>query len=254
MPLQRFALNDGVVARNIDDSLPWFGSIDSYSIIEISSGRYAIEVAGWGNFTSVNKAQKVAFSGSSLTPTGLSRDMRPDVSAAQKDATMSLSGFRAFFETNQPDAYDEIRFASIDPKRGEHRIPNLTVAYFSTQWPPASTPKAIDGKGYIDSMKIQNGTAGSRDMVISGWLPFVLEEGQSVTVISPAHIKALSLRRIYRQDLMDIFGPNWGMSGFEVDLKIQDNATADPSKLCVLAHDPKVGTVALHAKGEPCGA
>jgi len=252
VPLQHFARNDGVVAKEIGDSLPWFGSIDSYSIIEISPGRYAIEVAGWGNFTSVDKEQKVAFTGDSLTPTGLARDLRPDVSAAQKDTTMSLSGFRAFFETDQPDANDEIRLASIDPRRGEYRIPNLTTAHFATQWPPTSAYKAIDGKGYIDSMKTQSETAGSLDVVISGWLPFVLEERQSVKIISPAHIKALSLRRIYREDLIKLFGTNWGMSGFEVHLKIPDNEAVDPSKLCVLAHDPKVGTVALHATGEPC--
>ncbi|WP_147269668.1 DUF7657 domain-containing protein [Rhodanobacter denitrificans] len=254
VPLQHFARNDRVVAKTIEDSLPWNGSIDSYSIIEASPGHYAIEIAGWGNFTSVNDEQKVAFNGVSLTPTGLARDLRPDVSKTLKDTTMSLSGFRAFFETRQPDANDALQLASIDPKRGDYRIPNLTIAHFTTQWPPVRAYKAIDGKGYVDTVNVHSGTAGLLDIDIAGWLPFVLEEGQSVNVISPAHVKSLSLRRTYRQDLIKVIGENWGMSGFTIHLQTSDNVTFDPSKLCVLARDPKVGTVALHAAGDPCGA
>ena len=252
VPLQHFARNTAVVSKPIGDSVPWNGSVDSYSMVEIASGRYAIEVAGWGDFSSVNAEQKLAFTGASLDPTGLARDLRPDVAEATKDETMRLSGFRAFFETDFPNANDALRVASLDPIRGERRIPNLTTAHFTTNLPPPGEVHVMDGKGYIDSVTVQGDHPGYLNIDITGWLPFVLAEGQSVTLVSPAHVKSLSFRRIYREDLVKSFGANWGMSGFGVQLRVSDDVAFDASSLCVLARDPTAGTVALHANGDVC--
>lgn len=254
VPLQHFARNGYLVKQPIGDTLPWNGSIDSYSITEIAPGRYAVEVAGWGDFTSVTDQQKLAFAGTSMVPTGLARDLRLDVSSAQKDKTMGLAGFRAFFETDQPGDNDTLRFATVDPVRGEYRVPNLTVAQFSRQWPLANDYPTVAGKGYVDGVNVHRDVPGATDVDITGWLPFVLQEGQSVKIITPAHIRSLSLRRIYRPDLIGTLGADWGMSGFSIHLQVADDVPFDHSKLCVLARDPKLGTVALHGASNACKA
>jgi len=247
VPLQHFARNDYVVRGTIKDALPSAGSIDGYAIIETSPGHYAVEVSGWGEFTSVNAGQKLVFSGDSFAPTGLARDLRLDVSTARKDSTMSLSGFRAFFETDHPNAEGPLAFATIDPVRGEHRVPNLITAQFTTEAPPSSGLKGVDGKGFVDSVTVRRDSPSSLGIDISGWLPFASREGQSIKVVSPAHVTSMSLRRVYRGDLTKFLGPDWGMSGFSIHMQVEDRVAFDVGSLCVVAHDQIVGDVALHA-------
>jgi hypothetical protein len=245
LPLQHFARNDGLARATIGDDLRWDGSADTYSVLRQRDGSYMAEIAGWGDFSHVNRQQRIEYADPDITPIGLSRDLRPDVAAAEKDQSMNLAGFRAYFGIPNLDRELQIRLAASDPKTGGSRIPNLTTLSVSKFVDEQFQVRKVAGKGFIDSITVAPKGANVQLIKITGWFPFPQKEGQHARLVTNADVSSASIQRVYRKDLQAQFGQNWAMSGFSASLTVQGPADIGTEGLCVIIHDPDEGYASL---------
>ena len=250
LPLQHFAKNDSLFKASISNDLRWDGSADTYSVLRQRDGNYIAEIAGWGDFSHVNGQQRIEYADADVTPLGLSRDLRPDVAAANKDESMNLAGFRAYFRIPNLNRDVQIRLAAADPKTGVSRIPNLTTLSVSNLVDEQIQVKNITGKGFIDSIMLTPREANTQLIKITGWFPFPQKEGQHVRFVTDADVSFASIQRVYRKDLQTQFGQAWGMSGFSASLIVQGSPGAGIKDLCVVIRDPEDGYASLN---EPVG-
>jgi hypothetical protein len=236
------------------DPIVFGGSADEYSVLLQDDGEYIIKATGWADFLSVDKDQYIEYSGDAVEPVGVTRDLRRDVALAKNDSTMNLAGFNVFLSANSLSRNPHIVLQASDPARGKTRIPNLTTLSLYRLDDLAASSIKRNGRGKVDSFEL---SADHTKAVIQGWLPVALKEGQNVALYIDGVVVKADLRRVYREDLVKSFGPNWGMSGFllNVEFKTPIN-TSDITSSCVVATDPTDGQIRLTGNdiAAQCGA
>lgn len=244
VPIQSFLTGKDIELADTKAITDVAGNVFSYSLLRKDDGGFDIQITGWADFGTPNPAQRLLYNAPAWKPLGVVREPRLDVANAYADPKLALAGFRAFWSTDAGVFPADLQLASFDPTRGSKVLPGL-LGLSLLDRAPAVLPLA-EGKGFVDSVSFDN---TSHILHMQGWLPFEPRTDQELRIylLAGKVIKA-SLTRSERPDVAERIGADWRYAGFDLKVTVNNDPAFDPSKFCLLAFDPNLGTMQLHLK------